>query len=115
MGRSSDGADDATHSDRRSVLNERFIERCSAVVLAVAALATSWSGYQATLWNGDQLRFLGETQRRMQCASRAYTAAGQYRTIDVLSFSSWLAARSAEKPGLMRFYEQRFRPEMAVA
>ena len=33
---------------------ERHFEIASTVILAIAALATAWAGYQASLWDGIQ-------------------------------------------------------------
>ena len=35
-------------------VSDRVLELSAATLLSIAALATSWSGYQATLWNGEQ-------------------------------------------------------------
>jgi hypothetical protein len=53
---------------RRSRLAARF-ETLAAAVLALAAVATAWSAYQSTRWNGDQ--------------AANYTQAGAYRTESV--------------------------------
>jgi hypothetical protein len=53
---------------RRSKLTARF-ETLAAIVLALAAVATAWSAYQSTRWNGDQ--------------AGNYTQAGAYRTESV--------------------------------
>jgi type VI protein secretion system component VasF len=46
------GAPAVSHTEKR-------FEIFATVLLAVAALATAWSGYQASLWDGIQSR-LGE-------------------------------------------------------
>jgi hypothetical protein len=52
-------------------LAERSIELCTAAVLSVAAFGTSWSGYQATLWNGTQDRLGLFATANQTCATRA--------------------------------------------
>lgn len=44
----------AEHSARGHALDrrERVLELIAVVILAVATLATAWSGYQATRWSG---------------------------------------------------------------
>jgi hypothetical protein len=96
-------------------LTDRRIELCAASLLAAAALATSWSGYQATLWNGRQGRQATLATSLRMCSSRALGIAGQLRIIDVLTFVSWLDARGDGKTALAQFYERRFRPEFAHA
>jgi hypothetical protein len=47
------------------------IEVVATVLLAVAAVATAWSGYQATRWNGEQAKASGTTNRLRIEAARA--------------------------------------------
>jgi hypothetical protein len=95
--------------------SRRSVELYSAVILSLAALATSWGGYQSTLWNGTQARQAILANAMRTCATRATNAAGQARTIDVVVFASWLAATAAGEERLATFYEERARPEFASA
>jgi hypothetical protein len=64
--------------DRR----ERVLEVVAVVILAVATLATPWSGYQATRWAGVQARsYLNASGLRIQ-ADELYTEAGQNKSFD---------------------------------
>ena len=93
----------------------RWLEVATTLVLGTAALASSWSGYQSTLWNGEQARDAIETAVHRSCASRAADLAGTQRTMDVVVFVSWLAAVSGRDDRLKKFYERRARPEFQPA
>jgi hypothetical protein len=85
------------------------------ILASVAALATSWAGYQSSLWNGDQASHGGQAAALRTTSTRASTRAGQAAIVDVELFTSWLAAYTQGNTRLATFYEQRFRPEFRVA
>jgi hypothetical protein len=85
------------------------------VLLSVSALATSWAGYQASVWNGEQLAHGANATAFRTTSTRVSTRAGQLRIIDVQLFTSWLAAYARDDTRLASFYEQRFRPEFVPA
>lgn len=94
---------------------ERRIETIATILLSIAALATSWSGYQATLWNGDQVED-GNVSIAMRAKSaRQSNMAGQFVAIDVGLFNSWLTERTRGDARLAAFFETHFRPELKVA
>ena len=41
-------------AERERIRSERLVEILEACVLAVVAVATAWSGYQAARWDGRQ-------------------------------------------------------------
>ena len=57
---------------------ERAFEVAAAIALAVVAVATAWSGYQATRWTDAQsARYAQASARRVE-ATRDATLAGSY-------------------------------------
>ena len=48
-----------------------WVEIGATVLLAFAAVATTWSSYQATRWNGEQAKASGRTNAIRIDASRA--------------------------------------------
>ncbi|QTC90225.1 hypothetical protein [Brevundimonas goettingensis] len=87
----------------------------SAVTLSIAGLLTSWSGYQAALWDGDQAAAYSQAGAIRTEASRRQIQAGQLEGGDALMFTQWLDAEARGDARLAGFYEQRFRPEYRVA
>jgi hypothetical protein len=85
------------------------------VLLATAALATSWAGFQASMWVSEQARHGTQASKLRTNSTLASMRAVQHRLIDVELFTSWLAAYAREDARLATFYEQRFRPEFRPA
>ena len=85
------------------------------VLLVVAAVATSWSSYQATRWNGEQARAAGRTTAIRIDAARAASLAQTQTQIDVATFIAWVDADRSGEPELAAFYQDRFRPEFEPA
>jgi hypothetical protein len=78
-------------------------------------LATAWSGYQASLWSGEQSQHYAEASSIRIKAQRAATHAGQSRIDDLLYFNGWLDAYEAGNQELAGIYENRFRPAFVPA
>jgi hypothetical protein len=92
-----------------------WIEIAEASVLAIVAVATAWSGYQATKWDAvSNQNYSLAASTNMRAQERA-TLAGQDRLYDIVTFNGWIAAESAGNKNLIAEYERRFRPEYTVA
>lgn len=94
---------------------DRWIEIISSVLLAVAVIATAWSGYQATRWGGVQATAFAQAGAARTESTRASTTAGQLVTIDVTLFVEWAAALSEDNDVLADFLEERMREEFKPA
>ncbi len=92
-----------------------MVEVCAAVVISLAAAMTSWVGFQAALWDGEQAAHYAQAGAARVEATSATTEAGQLETADLLMFQGWLSAAAQDEPELQHFYRQRFRPEFAAA
>jgi len=86
-----------------------------AIVLAIVAVATAWSGYQASRWEGKSTTDYALYERYSVLSQGKTTLAGQDRLYDIVHFSSWIDAKLAGRERLAAFYERRFRPEYALA
>ena len=85
------------------------------VMLVVAALATSWSSYQATRWNGEQAAAAGRTNGIRIDAARADGLARSQTQVDVATFIAWADADQRGETKVADFYEARFRDEFRTA
>jgi hypothetical protein len=81
----------------------------------VAALATSWSSYQATRWNGEQAAAAGRTSAIRIQAARAQGLGQAQTQIDVATFIAWADADQQGDEKLADFYVDRFREEFRPA
>jgi hypothetical protein len=91
------------------------IELIATLLLALAAVATAWSGYQATRWNGEQTKASSRTNAIRIDASRAQGLAEAQKEVDVATFIQWIDAYAQGQTELTSFYYRRFRPEFRPA
>ena len=94
---------------------EHVVEIIEATMLALVAVATAWSGYQAARWDNHRARFYAEASQLLISAEELAVIGGQERIYDTTTFNAWLAAKSRGDQNLMRLFEQRFRPEYQTA
>jgi hypothetical protein len=91
------------------------IEIIEAIILALVAVATAWSGYQAAQWAGKRAEQYAEASRLRITAEGLTTLAGQERIYDSDTFNSWLAAKLNRQEEAAEFFERRFRDEYRPA
>jgi hypothetical protein len=91
------------------------IEIIEAVILALVAVATAWSGYQAASWAGRRAQQYAEANRLRVAAEGLATLAGQERIYDSDTFNSWLMAKLDGKEQAAEFFQRRFRDEYRPA
>jgi hypothetical protein len=91
------------------------IEIIEAVILALIAVATAWSGYQAAEWAGKRAEHYAKASRLRVTAEGLAILAGQERIYDSDTFNSWLAAKLDGKQQAAEFFERRFRDEYRPA
>jgi len=91
------------------------IEIIEAAILALVAVATAWSGYQAAKWAGSRAEQYANASRLRVTAEGLATMAGQERIYDSDTFNSWLAAKLDGKSQTAEFFERRFRDEYRPA
>jgi hypothetical protein len=90
-------------------------ELVATALLAVAAVATAWSGYQAARWNGEQTKASARTNAIRIDAARAQGLAQAQKEVDVATFIQWIDAYAKRETELLAFYERRFREEFQPA
>ena len=91
------------------------VEVVATALLAVAAVATAWSSYQATRWNGEQAKASGRTSALRIEAARAQGLAQAQTQVDVATFTQWVNAYARSETKLAAFYRDRFREEFRPA
>ena len=83
----------------------------AALLLAVAALATAWSSYQASIWGGIELAEYTYSAVQRDKGAAARNEVDRRRMLDLMLFTQWLKAFSERRDTLASFYERHFRPE----
>ena len=91
------------------------IDTLAAVLLALAAVATAWSSYQASRWTGEQAKTFAAANAARVESTRASSLANTQTQIDVSVFTQWVDAALRDETELATFYEQRFRDEFKPA
>ena len=96
-------------------MTERGLEIVATLLLALAAVATAWSSYQAARWQGEQARSFARANATRVESTRASGLANRQVQIDVATFIQWIDAYAHEDTRLASFYRNRLRPEFAPA
>jgi hypothetical protein len=106
----------STNTTEKSPISrqERLTEIITVVILAFTALATAWSGYQASLWDGIQSSNYTQASGSRTNAAQERTAANQFRLADLTIFESYIEATIGENESVAEFYFERFRDEFRV-
>jgi hypothetical protein len=91
------------------------VELVATVLLALAAVATAWSGYQASRWNGELAKTTSKVNATRLQAARSASLAQTQTEIDVATFTQWVDAYANGETMLRDFYFKRFREEFKPA
>jgi hypothetical protein len=84
------------------------IQHVSTVLLALAAVATAWAGYQGAQLHGDQAEAQSRATAKRLESTRASGVANRQIQVDVEVFSQWVDARGRGEAKLAAFYRERF-------
>src|SRR4051812_17792306 len=69
---------------------DAVIELLEAAFLAIVAVSTAWSGYQAAKWEGHSAELYAEASTTRIQADQLLTLGGQQRLLDVTTFNTWI-------------------------
>src|ERR1700686_473722 len=103
------------HKESSQSLGHEILEIAEALVLAIVAIATAWSGYQAALWTGHQAELYGQASKLRVQAEGATTYANQERLYNASTVVEWLKAEAHGDKKLADLFERRFLPEFRPA
>ncbi len=103
------------HEAAAESTGQAILEIVEALVLAIVAIATAWSGYQAALWTGHQSELYGQASKLRVQAEGAATAANQERLYNASTVVEWLKAEASNDKRLTTLFERRFLPEFRPA
>jgi len=91
------------------------LELIATVLLALATVATAWSGYQSTRWNGEQSKATARSTALRIASAKAAGLANTQTEVDVATFTQWVNAYAQKDVRLTDFYFKRFRKEFRPA
>ena len=92
-----------------------WVEVAATVLLALSAVATAWSSYQATRWNGEQAKTASRVNKTRIDAARAADRTNALTQVDIATFIQWVDAYAQDRTELASFYRTRFRDEFKPA
>jgi hypothetical protein len=92
-----------------------IVEVLEVILLAVVAVATAYSGFQAAKWDAEETHRYGESSTLYTRAATERTAGVQVLAADAATFTAWLEAHFDGKPQLEEELERRFSPGYKVA
>ena len=91
------------------------IEILEAILLAVVALATALSGYQAARWDGESAKAYATSSRLRVQSEQTQLTANQTLVFDASTFTAWLQAYAGGEKKLMNVLARRYTPDFRVA
>jgi len=103
------------HKKRSDSFALEVVEIAEALVLAIVAVATAWSGYQAARWTGYQAERYGVASRLRVEAQGAETTANQERLYIASTVVEWLKAEAQGQHKLAKIFERRILHEVRPA
>jgi hypothetical protein len=92
-----------------------ILEIVEAIVLALVACATAWSGYQAARWDSQQSQLYGHSSRLRVEAEGFSVRSNQERQYNAANVNEWLKAEAHGEKNLAGLFERRFLPEYRPA
>ena len=103
-----------SHDGERSLAHE-IIEIIEAIVLAMVAITTAWSGYQSALWDGQQSQLYQRATKLRVQAEGLQLASNQERVYNASTVVEWLKAEAHGDTALADIFERRLLPEIRPA
>ena len=87
----------------------------ATILLALATVATAWSGYQASRWNGEATKATARGNAARVESTRQSDLANSLAQVDLAVFTQWVDAYARDETLLRDFYFKRFRAEFKPA
>jgi len=104
-----------TESSSEPSRSARRLEIATAVLLALATVATAWSAYQSRQWTGEQSQGYSHATAKRIAVNRFSGLANRQVQIDIATLIQWVDARAEHRDDLAAFYRARFRDEFKPA
>jgi hypothetical protein len=92
-----------------------ILEVVEAILLALVACATAWSGYQAARWDSQQSELYGRSSKLRIEAQAFSLQSNQMRQYNAANVNEWLKAELHGEKNLAELLERRFLPEFLPA
>jgi hypothetical protein len=111
-----ENGEDATHADHQpSKRRIETVEILEAILLAVVAIATALSGYQAALFDGESAKEYATSSRLRVEATNAQLTGNQQLAYNAGNVTAWIQAMVAGDAKLADILAGRFTPDFQPA
>ncbi len=108
-----DHGEDAEHQPSKRRIET--LEILEAILLAIVAVATALSGYQAAIWDGESAKEYATSSRLRSESVQQHLESTQIAAYNADTLNAWLEADVAGDEELKRVFEKRFTPEYEEA
>jgi hypothetical protein len=102
-------------SDEKTRFRVEGIEILEAILLAMVAIVTAWSGYQAAKWDGVSSKDYATSSRLRAEGNAQQLTSNQYLLYNSGNLDSWLQASTSGQPALAAILARRFTPNYKIA
>src|SRR3954470_4355136 len=92
-----------------------IVEVVEALVLALVAITTAWSGYQSARWDSVQSELYGQSTRLRVEGQALEVEANQLKQYDAATVVEWIKAEAHGETKLAELFERRLFPEFRPA
>ena len=93
----------------------QIVEVIEAILLALVAITTAWSGYQSARWDSVQSKLYGDSLRLRVEAQALDIEANQFRQYHASTVVEWMKAEAHGEQSLAGLFERRMFPEFRGA
>jgi len=91
---------------------QRILDSWTAIILAIAAVATTWASFQASQWSNAQSDAQSASAIQRSDANRAASEATSQSVVDSQMWISWVEATAAQQKLRAGFLRDRFTPAL---
>jgi hypothetical protein len=100
---------------QRRTVSRWSVDSLAVALLAITAVLTAWSGFEASKWSGEMsIAFSRASTQRIE-ATRQATIAEAARAVDLQVFGIWLQATAEDDQALAGFTRERFTEHVTPA
>jgi hypothetical protein len=93
----------------------RIVEVIEAVILALVAITTAWSGYQAARWDAEQSVLYGRSSRLRIEGQTLEVESNQAKAFNASMIVEWLKSETHGETKLAEFFERHILPDFRPA
>jgi hypothetical protein len=93
----------------------QIMELLEAIILALVAYASAWSGYQGALWDSQQMLLYGQSAKLRIGAEALDVRSNQEQQYNAAVVGDWLQAEVRGDTKLSELFERRLLPELRPA